>query len=57
MLASTPCCFHGLITEGADRVGGQIRRDQECPFGGVINLGSLEEGALKRGLEYGYTDA
>ena len=34
--------------EGADRVGGQLRGDKECPFSGVTKSGSLEEGAGKR---------
>ena len=42
-------CFHSLIStqilsEGADRVAGQLRGDKECPF---IKQ-SLEEGAGKR---------
>ena len=48
------------LSEGADRVGGQMRRDKECPFSGVTKSGrvwrkvpesdarSLEEGARKR---------
>lgn len=44
---------HVVSTEGADSVGGEIGREQECPFSGVINLGSLAEDALKRDLEYG----
>ena len=36
-------CFHGLtsqypnLSEGADRVGGQVRGDKECPFSGVTS--------------------
>ena len=47
-------CFHSLnyeypnLSEGADRVGGQLRGDKECPFSGVTKSGSLEEGAGKR---------
>ena len=26
--------------EGTDRVGGQLCRDKECPFGGVTNSGT-----------------
>ena len=37
-----------LLTEGADRVAGQLRGDKECPFSGVTKSGSLEEGAGKR---------
>ena len=40
------------LSEGADRVGGQLRGDKECPFSGVTNYGSLEEGAGKRCSEY-----
>ena len=40
------------LSEGADRVGGQLRGDKECPFSGVTKSGqSLEEGAGKRYLE------
>ena len=41
-------CFHSLInyqypnlSEGADRVGGQLRGDKECPFSGVTNSGRV----------------
>ena len=39
-------CFHGHIStpnlsEGADRVGGQIRGDKECPFSGVTKSGRV----------------
>ena len=39
-------CFHGLITypnlsEGADRVGGQLRGDKEYPFSGVTKSGRI----------------
>ena len=51
--AWTLCCFHSLISTqtfrwGADRVGGQLCGDKECPFSGVTSSGSLEEGAGKR---------
>ena len=36
------------LSEGADRVGGQLRGDKECRFSGVTKSGSLEEGAGKR---------
>ena len=48
------------LSEGADRVGGQLHGDKECPFSGVTKSGSvcrkvpeidarsLEEGAGKR---------
>ena len=29
------------LSEGADRVGGQLRGDKECPFSGVINSGRV----------------
>ena len=35
-------CFHSLIlSEGADRVGGQPRGDKECPFSGVTKSGRV----------------
>ena len=39
-------CFHSLIStqtfsEGADRVGGQLRGDKECPFSGVNKSGRV----------------
>ena len=37
-----------LTSEGAGRVGGQLRGDKERPFSGVTKSGSLEEGAGKR---------
>ena len=30
-----------LQSEGADRVGGQLRGDKECPFSGVIKSGRV----------------
>ena len=59
MRAWAPGCFHSL-SEGADRVGGQLRGDEECPFSGVTKSGrvwrkvpesdarSLDEDAGKR---------
>ena len=41
------------LSEGADCVGGQLRRDKECPFSGVTKSGSFVEGAGKRCSEYG----
>ena len=41
------------LSEGADRVGGQLRGDKECPFSGVTKSGSLEEGAGNRCSECG----
>ena len=43
------------LSEGADRVGGQLRGDKECPFSGVTNSGRVwisyaTEGALWRCL-------
>ena len=29
------------LSEGADRVGGQLRRDKECPFSGVTKFGRV----------------
>ena len=29
------------LSEGADRVGGQLRGDKECPFGGVTKSGRV----------------
>ena len=43
------------LLEAADRVGGQLRGDKECPLSGVTNSGSLEEGAGKRYSECGGT--
>ena len=40
-------CFHSLnyqypnLSEGADRVGGQLRGDKECPFSGVNKSGRV----------------
>ena len=39
------------LSDGADRVGGQLRRDKECPFSGVTKSGRVwrkvpESGAL-----------
>ena len=39
------------LSEGADRVGGQLRGDKECPFSGVTKSGRVwrkvsESGAL-----------
>ena len=44
--AWTLCCFHCHISnpnlsEGADRVGGQLRGDKECPFSGVTKHGRV----------------
>ena len=33
-------CFHKL-SEGTDRVGGQLRGDKECPFSGVTKSGRV----------------
>ena len=57
MCALMLCCIHSLQypnhVEGADSDGELMSGDKECPFGGVINSGCLEEGAGKRGLECG----
>ena len=34
-------CFHLNLSEGADRVGGQLRGDKECPFSGVTSSGRV----------------
>ena len=40
-------CFHNLnyqypnLSEGADRVGGQLRGDKECPFSDVTKSGRV----------------
>ena len=40
-------CFHSLnyqypnLSEGADRVAGQLRGDKECPFSGVTKSGRV----------------
>ena len=36
-------CFQSYpnLSEGADRVGGQLRGDKECPFSGVTNSGRV----------------
>ena len=39
-------CFHSHISgpihsEGADRVGGQLRGDKDCPFSGVTKSGRV----------------
>ena len=30
-----------VLSEGADRVGGQLRGDKECPFSGVTKSGRV----------------
>ena len=44
--ASALGCFHSLIShpnlsEGADRVAGQLRGEKVCPFSGVTNSGRI----------------
>ena len=39
--ASTVSLVPKPFREGADRVGGQLRRDEECPFNGVTNSGRV----------------
>ena len=39
-------CFHSLdqypnLSEGADRVGGQLRGDKDCTFSGVTKAGRV----------------
>ena len=36
-VASTVIYHYPNLPEGADRIGGQLRGDKECPFSGVIN--------------------
>ena len=45
-----PQCYqYRNLSEGADRVAGQLRGDKEYPFSGVTKSGRvLEEGAGKR---------
>ena len=61
-------CFQSYwypnLSEGTDRVGGQLHGDKECPFSGVTKSGrvlkkvpesgarSVKEGARKRCSEY-----
>ena len=52
LVASTVLSVQNLL-KGADRVGGQLRGDKECPFSGVTKPRSLEEGAGKRCSECG----
>ena len=42
------CDQYPNLSEGADRVGGQLRGDKECPFSDVTSGRLLEEGAGKR---------
>ena len=37
------------LSEGADRVGGQVRGDKECPFNGVTKSGRVWRKALESG--------
>ena len=58
-------CWYPNLSEGADRVGGQLRGDKVCPFSGVTSFGRvgrtvpesdagcLEDGAGKRRWEFG----
>ena len=40
--AWTLCCvLLILLWECANKVGGQLREDKECPFSGVINSGRI----------------
>ena len=34
-------CQYANLSEGADRVGGQLRGDKECPFSGVTKSGRV----------------
>ena len=47
------------LSEGVDRVGGQLRGDKECPFSGVTKSGSVwrkvpESDARSVGLYFGH---
>ena len=49
------------LLEGADRVGGQLRGDKECPFSGVTKSGRVwrkvpESGARSVGLRFTVLD-
>jgi len=35
------CDQYPNLSEGADRVGGELRRDKECPFSGVTKFGRV----------------
>ena len=35
------CDQYSNLSEGADRVGGQLRGDKECPFSGVTKSGRV----------------
>ena len=47
----TLCCFQSYqypnLSEGADRVGGQMCGDKECPFSGAISSGRVWSKVLK----------
>ena len=50
-------CFHSLnsyqypnLSEGADRVGGQLRRDKECPFSSVTKSGRVSRKVPESGV-------
>ena len=34
-------CWYPNLSEGADRVGGQLRGDKVCPLSGVTNCGTI----------------
>ena len=36
------CCFQSKLSEGADRVGGQLHGDKEYPFSGVTSSGRVQ---------------
>ena len=40
-VASTVLSQYPNLSEGADRVGGQLRGDKECPFSGVTKSGRV----------------
>ena len=41
------------LSEGADRVGGQLRGDKECPFSGVTKSGRVWRKVLECGANTG----
>ena len=41
-VASTVTYEYPNLSEGAERVGGQLRGDEECLFGGVTSCGRID---------------
>ena len=45
-------CQYPNLSEGIDRIGGQLSRDNECLLSGISNSGRIwRMGVGKRGLE------